>query len=67
MRGFAHPIDGAHIIEFYPNPTVSEVILDAESFGPATRDILRAYEVPRAMRQREGPLPELGRACESRE
>jgi hypothetical protein len=63
----ASPVKGAHVIEFYPNATVSEIMLDAESFGPASQEILRAYEVPSPIRRREVPLPEIGRPCETRE
>jgi S1-C subfamily serine protease len=67
IEAFARPANGQHTIEFYPNATVSEIVLDAETFGPASTEILRAYEVPSPMRKRELALPELGRACESRE
>ena len=67
QQAFAHPQNGMHRIEFYPNATVSEIVLDAATFEPATEQILRAYEVPGRVRVRARSLPELGRACESRE
>ena len=64
LEAFRHPEGDLHRLEFCPNGTATEMVLDAELFCVASEAILQAYEIPLGVRLREAPLPPLGDACE---
>ena len=48
QSAFAEPIDGFHVIEFFPNSGIQKLVLDAAGLHEATNRILRNYAIPRA-------------------
>ena len=58
VEAFAHPVDGFHTVNFYPNMARMELVLDAGEFEAATRRILQAYNLPLSLRLDENiPSP----------
>ena len=61
VEAFKAPLDGFHVVEFSPNPGITELVLDVEGFEAATARIAAAYGVTELLRLPEPP-PDLG-AC----
>jgi S1-C subfamily serine protease len=51
-EAFHHPVDGLHRLDFYPDDSRSQVVLEAAGFEEATARILEAYNVPERIRRR---------------
>lgn len=63
VEAFKAPLDGFHVVEFSPNPGITELVLDAEGLEAATARIAAAYGVAEVLRL-PAPPPALG-ACAS--
>jgi hypothetical protein len=63
VQAFDHPLAAFHELVFAPNPTRSEVILDAALLPAAAQQILENYGVPADARLPDGAPPEVSPDC----
>lgn len=57
VEAFKAPREGFHVVEFLPNPGITELVLDAEGLEAATARIAAAYGVDSTLRLAAPPPP----------